>query len=237
MADLFEPLLRLQTLDVELFRLRTEQRQKPLELEQVKQRVAQQDAATKVTDQQLKALQNEHKQKELDLSTRETSVKKFQGQLFQVKTNKEYSAMQHEIDQTKADISLLEEEIIKLLESVDQAKREHVGQLEILKREQETLRAEQQRIERDLGTIQGRVAELEQQRQTIAPSVPKDSLALYERVRNSRPDSALAPLIKESCGGCYMLQPPQVINEVHLKARLVTCEACNRILYVDESGG
>ncbi|HAM41707.1 MAG TPA: hypothetical protein DCP69_10320 [Candidatus Omnitrophica bacterium] len=32
-----------------------------------------------------------------------------------------------------------------------------------------------------------------------------------------------------------MVQPPQVINEAYLKAKLVTCDSCNRILYVDET--
>ena len=70
------------------------------------------------------------KAQELELQTREASVQKLKGQLFQLKTNKEYTAMQHEIDTLKADNSLLEDAILKTFESIDQAKqhREREGQ-------------------------------------------------------------------------------------------------------------
>jgi len=65
--------------------------------------------------------------------------------------------------------------------------------------------------------------------------VSEKDAATYERVLASREGLALVPLVNDSCGGCHMVQPPQVVNEVSLKATLVTCENCNRILYVDES--
>jgi hypothetical protein len=46
---------------------------------------------------------------------------------------------------------------------------------------------------------------------------------------------ALVPLVSDACGGCHRRLPPQVINQVYLKADLVTCESCNRILYFDEA--
>jgi hypothetical protein len=45
---------------------------------------------------------------------------------------------------------------------------------------------------------------------------------------------ALVPLIKDSCGGCHMVQPPQILNEAYLRAKLVMCDSCARILYVDD---
>ncbi|MDD5756941.1 MAG: C4-type zinc ribbon domain-containing protein [bacterium] len=34
-----------------------------------------------------------------------------------------------------------------------------------------------------------------------------------------------------SCGGCHMTLPPQVVNEVRKLDRLVLCESCSRILF------
>ena len=203
-VDVIEPLLKLQDLDSQLYRLRGELRQKPLELEQAKQRVAEQQASAKLVEDRVKGLQLKHKERELELSTKEGAVKKFQGQLFQVKTNKEYTAMQHEIDQSKADISLLEEQILGLLEQIDQAKQQLAGEQAVVTKEQEALRKEQARIDGELAAIKGQVGTLEQQRQGVTPVVEKESLSLYERVLHSREGLALVPLLKESCGGCHM---------------------------------
>ena len=233
MSDTIDPLRQLQSVDTQLHRLRHEQRQKPLELEQCKHKVATQQAAARAVEDRLKAIQLRHKEKEMELSTREASVKKLQGQLFQVETNKEYTAMQHEIDQAKADISLLEEEILKLLEGIDQAKQEWTTQSAALAKEQASFKQEEARVEQQLGEIRQQIAALEQQRQALTPGVPGEALTLYERILNSRDGLALVPLLESSCGGCHMVQPPQIVNEVDLKARIVTCESCSRILYLE----
>ncbi len=233
MSDTVNPLRQLQTVDTQLHRLRHEQRQKPLELEQVKQKVAAQQTAVRAVEDRLKTVQLRHKEKEMELSTREAGVKKLQGQLFQVKTNKEYTAMQHEIDQHKADISLLEEAILTLLEHIDQAKQELAAQSAILSKEQAALKQEEARVEQELAAIRQQISMLEQQRQAVTPGVQREALTLYERILASRDGLALVPLLESSCGGCHMVQPPQIVNEVHLKSHLVTCESCSRILYLE----
>ena len=235
MAEQLELLKQLQSIDGELFRLRKQQQEKPGELEQANARFAAQEARVKAADQRLKALQLSQKEKEVELQTRETSVKKLQGQLFQVKTNKEYSTMQREIDSLKADNSLLEETILKTFDAIDQAMSERVREQTLLAQEQQQVQAERQRIERESAEIGEQIAQFERHRQTLVPTVDPATLTVYERVLEIREGLALDPMMNESCGGCHRRLPPQVINEVYLKAKLVTCETCNRILYFDEA--
>lgn len=236
MVDQLETLRKLQAIDAELFRLRTEQREHPLALERTRQLVAEQQARAQAIETHLKTLQVQQKEKELELITRETNTKKLQLQLFQVKTNKEYAAIQREIDQAKADASLLEEDVLGLLETIDRTKQEHDAQLAHVAKQQEALRDEQARIERGLAMIADQITMLEAKRQGLVPLVQPAVLSTYERVLDNREGLAMVPLVNEACGGCHMVQPPQVVNEVYLKAKLVTCENCNRILYVDEAG-
>jgi len=236
MLDQIDSLRKLQEVDAQLYRLRIEQQQKPLALEQLKQGVAEQQAKAQASEAKLKTFQVQQKEKELELSTKEAGAKKLQLQLFQVKTNKEYSALQHEIEQFKADASQLEEDILKLFDGIEQAMREHRGQLALVAKAQATLREEEAKMTRELQAIEQEIAALQAQRQTLTPVVPPATLSVYERVLASREGLAMVPLLERSCGGCHMVQPPQVINEVMLKAKLVTCDSCNRILYLDEAG-
>ena len=66
-------------------------------------------------------------------------------------------------------------------------------------------------------------------------SLNRKSLSTYEQILEIREGLALVPLVKDACGGCNRRMPPQVVNQVYLKAQLVTCESCARILYFDEA--
>ena len=235
MADQLDILKRLQGIDGELFRLRKDEREKPKELERVAAQVAAQEAAVKAAESKLTGLQMSQKEREGDLQTRETQVRKLQGQMFQCKTNKEYSAMQHEIDALKADNSLLEEAILKNFDAIDEAGKSRKQEQAKLAEQQAAFKQEQARIEQALNAIREQVGKLELDRKTLTPDVPAKSLAVYERVLGFRDGLALVPLLIDMCGGCNRRLPPQVVNQVMLKADLVMCESCNRILYFDEA--
>lgn len=235
MANQLDTLKQLQEVDSQLFELRRQQEDKPRELEQAVAETAAQEARVKTADGKLKAAQLAQKEKEVELQSKEGNVRKLQGQLFQVKTNKEYSAMQHEIETLKADNSLLEEAILKGFDAIETASRERQEEQRRLAESQAHLAKERARIEGDLAVISEQTAKLERQRQALLPDAPPPALAVYERVLKMRQGVALVPLLNDACGGCHRRLPPQVINLVHLNTDLVTCEACNRILYFDAS--
>jgi predicted nucleic acid-binding Zn-ribbon protein len=235
MADTLEMLKKLQAVDSELYRLRRQQEEKPRELEAAAARVAAQEAKVKAAEAKLKAQQLAQKEKEVELQTKEASVKKLQGQLFQVKTNKEYSAMQHEIDALKADNSLLEEAILRAFDAIDQAAKERQAEQQQLAEEQQRLAKERARIEQEVAALNERVAQLERSRQALLPDVDPKAVKAYERILDIRDGLAMVPLLNDTCGGCNRRLPPQVVNQVYLKADLITCESCNRILYFDET--
>ena len=235
MADQLETLKRLQLLDGDLFTLRRQQGEKPRELEAAEAAVAAQEARAKAVEARLKTLQLAQKEKEVELQTKEGNVRKLQGQLFQVKTNKEYTAFQHEIETLKADNSVLEEEILKGFDAIEASTKERQEEQRRLSDAQARLATERQRIERELAAIEEQIGQLERQRHVLVPDVPSAALSLYERVLRIREGVALVPLVNDACGGCHRRLPPQVINQVYLHVDLVTCESCNRILYFDEA--
>jgi len=235
MADQLELLKQLQAIDTELYRLRREQREKPRELEQATAHVTSQEARVTAASERLNALQLSQKDKEMELQSREEHIKKLQGQLFQVKTNKEYTAMQREIDTLKADKSLLEETILGAFDTIEQATKARHHEQAQLAEEQGRFRVTRERIEREVAAIEEQIADAERRRAAIVSHVPGPARDFYEQVLKLREGLALVPLLNDACGGCHRRLPPQVINQVYLKASLVSCENCNRILYFDEA--
>ena len=235
MADQLDALKKLQAIDAQLYQLRRQQRETPKALEQVAAAVAAEEAKLAAATERLKTLQLAQKEKEIELQTREASVKKLQGQLFQLKTNKEYAAMQREIDAHKADNSVLEEDIIKLFDAIEHAARNRQTEHARVTQEQERLAKERQRLEQELAVIGEQLSVLERDRQAALPDVPNRALDAYDRILALRDGLALVPLMNDACGGCHRRMPPQVINEVYLKTKLVMCESCSRILYFDDA--
>ena len=115
MAQDLTILKEIQEWDKEIYSCREALEESPLELDQVKQEL---EEAQAILDERLEALQKlqlQQKEKEVELETKEENVKKYEGQLSQIKTNKEYTSLQIEIKSLKADNSLLEEAIIEFI--------------------------------------------------------------------------------------------------------------------------
>ena len=224
-------LVELQKIDSEIFRLKKELASHPEQTKKLESEFEKKKTRLKSAEDALKADQLKQKQKEGDLAVREEKISKLQAQLYQLKSNKEYTAMELELKGLRADKSLLEEEILILLDSVDQARN-------TLTREKETLSGEEKKHQAALAELKQRTEELErliaageEKRKAYTPNIDSRSLSQYERILKSRDGLALVPVLNNACGGCHMGLPPQVVNETQQHEKWIVCESCARILY------
>lgn len=234
-ADQLKVLVELQGLDSQIYQLKRELRQKPVQSAGVKAEHQQFADALKKMEEQYKSLEVKRNQMEIELGDKENQIKKLQGQLFQVKTNKEYSALQKEIEGLKADKSVLEEEILKFMEQTDQVKGRLAGERETLRSKESELKGILVKLDEETQKIQASVQQLEAARSALTPTIDPPILSRYERILANKEGLALVPVRGQACGGCHMVLPPQMINEIHLATRLIPCESCARILYLEPS--
>jgi predicted nucleic acid-binding Zn-ribbon protein len=59
-------------------------------------------------------------------------------------------------------------------------------------------------------------------------------MADYRRMVAGRGEDAMAPLDGESCGGCYQIISPSLLDKLRL-GQPVICTSCSRLLYVSDS--
>jgi uncharacterized protein len=157
-----------------------------------------------------------------------------QTQLYSLKTNKEYQAMLSQIENAKADASQVEDKILELFEQADSLKTEVGQETQKLKTQENIFFSRKKNIEDRIKEIDGRVAQLEAQREQIIPDIDPKILSQYERILLNRDGLAIVGVKNNSCQGCNMFVPPQVINLIKMYERIVTCEVCNRILHIME---
>ncbi len=228
-----DALKELQKIDAEIFKIKTSLAEKPKELDALDSEYKKLSESLKDKEEQLKNIQREHKEKELELQSREEVVKKQNGQLFQVKSNKELYALQLEIEKEKADNSLLEDEIIVILEKIDKIKQSIDQEKAKLAEEQVKLNKNKAEIELDIKQLNEKLETLTASRKKAAEAgIDPQILELYERILENKGELAIVPVEGETCSGCFRSVRPQVVNELRL-GKLKTCENCARILYVE----
>jgi len=227
-------LVEIQKLDSRIYILQKELANQPVLIKNLEDEFKQRETASKTADEELKTLAVKRKEQEGDLAAKEEGIKKLQVQLYQLKTNKEYQAMEKEIGGHKADASVLEEGIIKTLEEIDVCTKKSAGQKEVLQQERQKIAGEKSKIDARIKEIESSLRALNSERTGVTQKIEKEFLEKYERILKSKEGIAMVPVQGDACGGCNINLPPQVINEIKLRHELIFCGSCARILYITE---
>lgn len=227
-------LVQLQTIDTEIFALKKEMAGHPQILKDIQAALEAFKGNLKNLEETKQKLQLKQKEKEIELATKEENIKKSQAQLGQLKTNKDYQAKLTEIEGIKADQSLIEEEILKMMDEIDGLKSSIETEKSVVATEEKKSGEQKNALGARGQEIEARLQNLTGKRKILADSVDKEILQRYEHILHGKDGLALVRVQENSCQGCFMHVPPQVINEIKMHERLITCEMCARVLYLEE---
>ena len=108
-------LIKLQEIDTEIYRLRSEKSSKPGEIKALEDSFESKKAYMADLEKKSLDLAKQKKDKELELGSKEEATVKLQGQLYSLKTNKEYQTMLQQIQDAKADSSVIEDKVLNYL--------------------------------------------------------------------------------------------------------------------------
>lgn len=223
-------LRELQKVDTLIYRLREEKNATPKEVEALREAFEQKKQSLALKEKTYLEAQKEKKGCEADFASREESVKKLQGQLYQLKTNKEYNTMLQQISDGKADASVIEDRILEAMDKLDKAKTAVDEEKKRLQGEEQLFNAEKTKIEARGKEMDDKLSLLEADRHRNMAGIDKNILADYDRILKNREGLAIACIRDSHCTGCNMKVPPQVLNMIKMYESIQTCEVCNRIL-------
>jgi len=236
MKEELRTICQLQVLDADVYAARQRLEAIPQELNELNLREQEGSGALREAGQKLADCAKTKKAWELNLETAAAALRKLNSQLPQVKTNKEYTAMQHEIEQGKAKVSDIEEKILLEMERSDALavqEKEFSRQYDLLKKELDSGR---KTLLEELALMETRLTGLLNQREAVIKTLPANIASVYQRIMQGRHGTAVVPVSGSSCGGCFGGLPPQTINEIKKMEKLVTCETCGRILVWSQEG-
>lgn len=230
-----DKLIELQKIDAQIHALRLEKDIKPQEIKMLEASFEEKKQALLDLEKESLEIQKRKKEIELELAAKEESIKKLQAQLYSLKTNKEYQAMLTQIGDAKADVSVIEDKILGCLDQSDQLRVRVEEEKKKLQLEENEFKTKKKSVEDRVKQIDENLAQLDSSRKQASEGIDKKMLEQYQRILENKDGLAIVSVVNNSCGGCNMFVPPQVINLIKMYENIITCEMCNRILYIEES--
>jgi hypothetical protein len=230
-ADL-NKLVRLHQAETALRRVESDLAEIPRLRQAVEDRLGRDRSRLDAARAAFEASQKARKANEASVQDLEGKRSKYKGQLMEVKTNKEYTAVLHEIEAVERDIKAREDLILEEME-----KGEALAQG--VKREETDFRVVEVDATKEKADLDARAAALAEEarrlaaeRDLVASSVPEEALDLYARVSKLR-GSGVAEARDGVCEACHVKLRVQVWVEVKKNDQLLQCESCSRVLYYE----
>jgi uncharacterized protein len=182
----------------------------------------------------IESLSKERRRADGELSDHQDLLKKFQGQLMQVKNQQQYAAAWKEIDSTRKQVKELEDADLKLMGDIETAQKQleerRAGSVELKARWDEAYAAWQH----SLGDLRTEAAQLKKQAEAIEAGLPPRLKNEFYKIFKQRHGVAVATVANDSCAACRSRVRPALMQQLQ-RGELVHCEGCHRILYLEKS--
>jgi uncharacterized protein len=224
-------LIQLQELDLASERMRRRIADIPVSIAALDSRLAERTATVASIKERIAASQEARRDTEKELAAVQTRLSKYKGQLMEVKTNKEYQAMQHEIVAAEQVVREHEDRLLDRMEEQETLATELKQAEAALKTEQVALTAEKQKIEAERSELEQTLAHHLAERSALAARISRPALDLFEYIAKHRRGVAMSEARAGSCTQCHVRMRPQVFNEVRRNDAVHQCDSCSRILY------
>jgi hypothetical protein len=225
-------LIDLQALDTRIATVEGEMAKLPRAIAAIQASLEEGRKALDSLTGQLDVTRKQTRTREKDLEVTQTKRSRIEGRLYEVKTNKEYSAALLEIEDVKQEKARVEEDILTLMERQERLAAEvREAEIQLRAREDEGGRDEAA-LQEKLRGLEADLVVLKSERGEIIPQLPGPVLLNYQRILKARGGLAIVPIVKPNlCAGCRMTATPQRIQELRQQDALIPCESCGRFLY------
>jgi len=232
MSPDLEHLIELQNLESAIEESRRRIAGHPQRVADAEARVAHAKEDVDAARQRLKASQEARREQEKEAATYQSRLSKFKDQLSAVKTNREYQAMQHEIETAQKDLGIVEERVIERMVEGDALTADVKKAEQALAALQKEVDAEKKTLTEELATVEAALKDATDKRSALVKSVSPHLVALFEQVARARKGVAIAVATRDGlCSACHVRLRPQVFQEIRRNDQVIQCASCNRILY------
>lgn len=224
-------LLMLEECDSKRLALERQLAAVPRDIAAVEARIAAERQAIESAKAEWQGLETKKKSLETEIKSAEEKAAKYRTQQLEVRKNDEYRALTHEIETTETTIGGYEEEELKVMYAIDEAKKRFAAAEAVLKT---NISGHEARIK----SLHEREGQLQTEHQTAVATVetarravPEDQLGIYDRLARKPGHPVCVPVSGGRCGGCHMKVSSNIEFEARKAENITTCDQCGRVVY------
>ena len=228
-------LIELQEIDLKLDKVQEERGDLPSIVENLKNLLESKKNLLNEQKELITKLKVDSNVMETELGSLKDQLKKYESQLYQVKTNKEYDAIANETENVKKKITDLEDSI---LESADKIENLTESNKEIetdIKKLSDEYDDNNVALQDKISSSSEEENILKHEREIVQKKLTNQQISSYQRIRSAKKGMAVAYCNGGVCSGCYSFIPPQKVVEIRHMKRIFHCESCGRILVWDKN--
>ncbi len=224
-------LVRLQKIDSKLDEIQILKGELPMEVKDLEDEIEGLHARQTRVEEEINGISEFIEQKKNAIKEAQELIKKYEKQSENVKNNREFEAINKEIEMQQLEEKLCEKHIKDATEEIS----EKAKQLDFAKKavatKESNLSGKKGELEKIINETEKEEKLYDKEAKEARNQVEERLLTSYDRIRkNYRNGLAVVAVERDSCGGCFHAIPPQKQSEIKLRKKLMVCENCGRIL-------
>lgn len=178
------------------------------------------------------AADQENLDAELELKSLQEKKDRFQGQLYSgnVSNPRQLSDLHKEVGMLGREIGKIEDRMLVIMETLDSQRTEITARETRLGEAKGELASVRADYEQKSDRLRSEIAELESQRNGLAPRVGAHLLKRYEQIRARMGNLALVRVTGTTCPGCQIALPSDTLKAMKAGKPGPTCDNCGRML-------
>jgi predicted nucleic acid-binding Zn-ribbon protein len=229
--DKLKNLLQLQKIDSKLDEIQVLKGELPMEVSDLEDEITGLNARQTRIEEEINGISEFIEGKKSMVKDSEALIAKYEKQSENVKNNREFEAINKEIEDQQLEIKLCEkhirdanEELTEKIKGLDLAKKAVASKEGVLNHKKSEL-------EKIIADTEKEETELNKNSADARGHIDERLMYSYDRIRNSyRNGLAVVAVDRDACGGCFNSIPPQRQSEIRLHKKIIVCENCVRIL-------
>ena len=223
--------LALQKIDSKIDEIKTMKGELPMEVKDLEDEIEGLQTRINNTDAEINSINSFIDAKTTAKKDAQALIKKYEKQQDNVKNNREFEAINKEIEMQELEVRLNEKHVKDATFEQKDRMNARLKTEEKIKDVQEALKIKRTELEKITADTEIEEQLLSKKSNEAKDKVDPRLLSAYERIRGSyRNGLAVVPIIRDSCGGCFNVIPPQRQSEIRQHKKIIVCEHCGRIL-------
>ena len=224
-------MVRLQKIDSKLDEVQILKGELPMEVKDLEDEIEGLHARQTRVEEEINGITEFIEQKKEGIKEAQALIKKYEKQSENVKNNREFEAINKEIEMQQLEEKLCEKHIKDATEEIAEKARQLEAAKKAVATKEHNLKGKKDELEKIIRDTEKEEKHYNKDAGEARSHVDERLLLSYDRIRkNYRNGLAVVPVERDSCGGCFHAIPPQKQSEIKLRKKVMVCENCGRIL-------